>query len=382
MSTAGERQTGETASSWWPWAEQRRLWLRLRNAPDIYALAQRKRTFATPHDVIVENRFFRLLRFRRDTPASYRQPVLFCYALVNRAYILDLQPEKSLVRQYLARGFDVYLIDWVPPAAPDPSLTIERYVCELLQAAIATVLGRHPKVASLHLLGYCMGGTLSAMFTALQPDRVATLTLLAAPIDFSAGDALLARWTDARHFDADAVVAAYGDCPAWFLQTCFLAMNPVQTLFEKNATLYEQMTDLHKVSNHFALEHWVNDNVPVAGETFRGFVKRLYQDNQLIRGAFTLRGRTVDLSRIVCPLLLLTATHDHLVPPGSTTGLGARAGSADVTVKQIDAGHVGLVVGAGAQRDFWPAATQWLAERSDRNSGGVPAASRRDSSGS
>ncbi len=371
MSTTNERQTEPRGFSWWPWAEQRRMWLRLRNAPDIYALAQRQRTFATPHDTIVENRQFRLLRFRRDTPAVYREPVLFCYALVNRAYILDLQPEKSLVRQYLARGFDVYLIDWVPPEAPDPSLTIERYVCEL-QAAVSAVLAARPDAATLHLLGYCMGGTLSAMFTALQPELVATLTLLAAPIDFWAGDALLARWTDARQFDADALVAAYGNCPAWFLQACFVAMNPVQTLFEKNATLYEQMTDLRKVSNHFALEHWVNDNVPVAGETFRGFVKHLYQDNQLVRGCFTVRGRTVDLSRIVCPLLLLTATHDHLVPPGSTAGLAGRAGSADVTVKQIDAGHVGLVVGAGAQRDFWPAATEWLAARSDRNPGRVP----------
>jgi polyhydroxyalkanoate synthase len=364
MATANPERSGDQVVTWWPWEEQKRLWLRLRNAPQIFALARRKQTFATPYDVILQNRAFRLLRFHRQTPARYKQPVLFCYALINRAYILDLQPEKSLVRQYLARGFEVYLIDWVPPAAPDRTLTLERYACELLGAAVSAVLARHRDSSALHLLGYCMGGTLSTLFTALQPEAVATLTLLAAPIDFSAGDPLLVRWADARHFDADGFIDAHGNCPAWFLQTCFLAMNPVQTLFEKNATLYEQMTDLRKVSNHFALEHWVNDNVPIAGETFREFVKRLYQRNELMQGHFRLGARTVDLARVVCPLLLLTASHDHLVPPGSTTNLRALVRSSDVAVKQIDAGHVGLVVGASAQRDFWPAATQWLADRS------------------
>lgn len=364
MATAHQQRSEERTFTWWPWEEQKRLWLRLRNAPQILALAQRKDTFATPHDVILDNGAFRLLRFRRQTPATYKQPVLFCYALINRAYILDLQPEKSLVRQYLARGFDVYLIDWLPPAARDRSLTLERYVCDLVATAVSSVLARHPGVSGLHLLGYCMGGTLSVMFTALQPELVSTLTLLAAPIDFSAGDPLLARWADARHFDADGFIETHGNCPAWFLQTCFLAMNPIQNLFEKNAVLYEQMTDLRRVSNHFALEHWVNDNVPIAGETFREFVKRLYQRNELIRGNFLLGSRTVDLTRLICPLLLLTATHDHLVPPGSTTNLKAHVGSSDVAVKQIDAGHVGLVVGASAQREFWPAATQWLADRS------------------
>lgn len=364
MATANPQRPEPQTLTWWPWEEQKRMWLRLYNAPRIFALAQRKETFATPYDVLLDNGAFRLLRFHRQTPASHKQPVLFCYALINRSYILDLQPDKSLVRQYLARGFEVYLVDWIPPAAPNPSLTLERYAWDLLGQAVSSVLARHRGASGLHLLGYCMGGTLSAMFTALRPELISTLTLLAAPIDFAAGDPLLARWADARHFDADSFIAAHGNCPAWFLQTCFLAMNPVQSLFEKNVALYEQMTDLGRVSNHFRLEHWVNDNVPIAGETFREFVKRLYQGNELVRGDFLLGARTVDLRRIVCPLLLLTASNDHLVPPGSTTRLAALAGSSDVAAKQIDAGHVGLVVSASAQRDFWPAATQWLADRS------------------
>ena len=120
----------------------------------------------------------------------------------------------------------------------------------------------------VHLLGYCMGGTMAALFTALRPELVRSLTLLAAPIDFAGHDALLNLWTDPRNFDVDAVVDAYGNCPAWFLQTCFLFMNPVANLVEKNISFYEQMDDPRSMTNHFALESWVNDGIPVAGETF------------------------------------------------------------------------------------------------------------------
>jgi polyhydroxyalkanoate synthase len=141
-------------------------------------------------------------------------------------------------------------------------------------------------------------------------------------------------------------------------------MNPVQNLLEKSIAFYEQMDDLRAVSNYFALERWINDNIPVAGETFREFVKKLYQRNQLVRGELWLGQRRVDLGRIECPLLLLTAKNDHLVAPSATEGIRPHVGSRDVKSMEIAAGHVGLVVGGKAQRTFWPEATRWVADRS------------------
>ena len=82
----------------------------------------------TPHEVVYEEDSLRLLHYRRETPAKYAEPLLFCYALVNRPYILDLQPDRSVVRQFLARGFDVYLIDWGIPTAADRSMTLHDYI--------------------------------------------------------------------------------------------------------------------------------------------------------------------------------------------------------------------------------------------------------------
>jgi len=93
-------------------------------------------------------------------------------------------------------------------------------------------------------------------------------------------------------------------------------------------------------------------------------VKKLFQRNELVRGQFMLGARAIDLSRIDCPLLLLTARNDHLVPPASTNGIRARVGSDDVTALMADGGHVGLVVGGKAQKTIWREATTWAADRS------------------
>jgi polyhydroxyalkanoate synthase len=350
--------------------EQHRAWRRLLRWPRLITAALDAPTGATPYEVVLQMGTLSLRRYRSARPSPDAPPLLFCYALVNRPYILDLQADKSVVRRYLDAGFDVYLIDWGVPSHADRHLTLEHYVERLLGTVVDFVLGQQ-RAQRLHLLGYCMGGTLAALYTALHPEQIATLTLLAAPIDFGGRESLLNLWTDARCFDVDAFIDAYGNCPAPFLQACFLNTKPVQNLLTKNLALYDQMEDQRFLANYFALERWVNDNIPVAGETFREFVKKLYQENQLVRGEFELAGRRVDLAQITCPLLLLTAQSDHLVPPSSTLGLRAHVGSLDVEEQTIEAGHVGLVVGGKAHATFWPAAVRWLAARA-ATSAGIP----------
>jgi polyhydroxyalkanoate synthase len=354
-------------------AEFQRTWLRMLQIPSVVEQACETRVGTTPKDVVFKDSTLTLSRYRRDGPASFAEPVLFCYALINRPYILDLQPDKSVVRQYLDRGFDVYLIDWGVPSVADRRLTLEDYVCGFLENVVDYILREHRR-RDLHLLGYCMGGTISTLFTAINPERVKTLTLLAAPIDFGGRESLLSVWTDPKCFDVDVFIDAYGNCPAHFLQSCFVLMKPVQNFVEKYLAFYEQMDNPRYISNYFAMEQWVNDNIPVAGETFREFVKSLYQGNELVRGEFRLGGRRVDLGRITCPLLVLSAENDHLVDPTAAEGILPHVGSQDVQAMRIDAGHVGLVVGGKAQKTLWPEATRWLARRSTPTAGVGPVA--------
>ena len=344
--------------------EQQRLWKSMLSVPRVVATALHTRVGTSEHDVVLRERTHALLHYRRATPATHAEPVLLCYALVNRPYILDLQPDKSVVQQYLRRGFEVYMIDWGVPSDADRALTLEDYVCGYLARAVEFVRREHDS-ARVHLVGYCMGGTMAAVHGALQPDTMATLTLLAAPIDFGPNASLLNLWTQHPYFDVDSLIAAYGNCPAWFLQGCFLAMDPVRNFFDKAVAFYDQMTDPRSVESHFALEHWLNDNIPVAGATFREFVHKLYQHNELVRGQLCLGARRVELGQITCPVLLLTAKNDHLVAPESTEGIRPHVGSREVTSMAIRAGHVGLVVGTRAHAGFWLEATGWMAERSN-----------------
>jgi polyhydroxyalkanoate synthase len=344
-------------------AESLRAFQRWANVPKVPRIARNVKVATTPHDVVYEVDSLKLLRYRNEHSIDFAEPLLICYALVNRPYILDLQPDRSVIRQLLKRGFDVYLIDWGIPTAADRTLRLQDYICNFMKN-VADFVCTHSQSQRLNLMGYCMGGTMSAMFTSLYPERVKNLILMAAPIDFSGDECLLNLWTRPEYFDVDGLVDAFGNCPGFFLQSSFQMMKPVQNYFEKYTTFADKLDDDAYLENYFAMERWVNDNIPVAGETFREFVKLLYQQNQLVNGEMTLRDRPVKLQDITCPLLTLVADQDHLVPPNSTLAIKHYVSSQFVRHMSINAGHIGLAVSSKAHSQLWPDAAMWMADHS------------------
>jgi polyhydroxyalkanoate synthase len=340
-----------------------KAWERLINAPKIPEIARETEVSTTPRDVVYEEGSLQLLRFRNEHSIDLAEPILICFALVNRPYILDLQADRSVVRQLMKRGFDVYLIDWGIPTAADRTLQLHDYICGYMKNIVDFVCEQSHS-DKLNLLGYCMGGTMSAIYTSLYQQQIRNLILLAAPIDFSGDESLLNLWTRKEYFDVDAMIDAYGNCPGAFLQASFQMMKPVQNFYEKYYGFFEKMHDDYFLENFFAMERWGNDNIPVAGETFREFVKSLYQENQLVKGELRLKGVPVDLKKITCPLLMLTADHDHLVPASSTLALQQHVRSRHVKKMSINAGHIGLVVSKKAHTGLWPDAAMWIADHS------------------
>ena len=162
--------------------------------PKVPQIARDVQVATTPHDVVYEEDSLKLLRYRNEHSIDFTEPVLVCFALVNRPYILDLQPDRSVIRQLLKRGFDVYLIDWGIPTAADRTLRLQDYVCGFMKN-VADFVCNHSDSPKLNLLGYCMGGTMSTMYTALYPEQIKNLILMAAPIDFSGDEGLLNLWT-------------------------------------------------------------------------------------------------------------------------------------------------------------------------------------------
>lgn len=343
-----------------PVAERDRETFLNQSAPP--AAAPRSTIGGTPHKVVYQEGTMQLLRY--DNPSiRFAEPILICYALVNRPYILDLQDDRSVIRRLLEGGFDVYLIDWGVPTEADHELRLEDYVCRLMRNVVDFVC-RETGSPNVNLLGYCMGGTLSTMFAALFPERVRNLILMATPIDFSGDEGLLNLWAREEFFDVDKLVDTCGNCPGEFLQYCFQLIRPVQNFAEKYLSLCENLEDEAFLHNFVAMERWVKDSIPVAGETFREFVKLLYQQNRLVKGELSLGDVPVELETITCPVLLLVAEKDHLVPPGSTLALEKHVKSEEVKTMSINSGHIGLAVSSKAQRHFWPEVANWIAEHS------------------
>lgn len=321
------------------------------------------RSAATSHELVYENNVFRLLHYEAKSPRRYAEPVLVCFALVNRPYVLDLPNGRSVIERLLERGLDVWLIDWVAPTDADHSRRLADYVCDAMREAVDLTLQR-TATPQLNLLGYCMGGTMATLYTALYQEQVRNLILMAPPIDFQSDDGLLNRWAQEEYFDVDSFVDVYGNCPGWFLQSCFQLMKPVQNYIEKYLNLQNRMESDASLENFLAMERWANDSIPIAGETFRDFVKLLYQQNQLVEGKLELRGTPVRLDSIHCPVLLLTADRDHLVSPRSSKALQQHVSSEKFESLSIDAGHIGLAVSTRSHQDLWPQASKWIAAHS------------------
>lgn len=121
----------------------------------------------------------RLLHYPRDAAATARTAILLVCSLINRPYVLDLLPERSVVRRLRDSGHDVWLLDWGTPSADDAGRGLGSYALDLLPRAVAEVL-RHAKAEQLHLLGYCTGGTLVlAAVAAVAAGRVSAASLVA-----------------------------------------------------------------------------------------------------------------------------------------------------------------------------------------------------------
>jgi len=336
---------------------------RMSRIPFLWQHAQRVKKGATPSEVVYEEDRVSLLHYCMDEEPRHETPLVVVFALVNRPYVLDLLPGKSVVSHFVNNGFDTFLVDWGVPTHADRHSTLDTYINGYLDNVVDFVRERTGS-ERVSLLGYCMGGTMSAMYAALHPDKVQNLMLMAAGIDFSTREGLLNRWTDTDAFDVDAFVDAYGNCPAEFLQSSFLMLKPVGNFVEKPIALFERLENEKFVDEFFTMETWLNDNIPVPGEVFREFVKYLYQRNLLVKNEMPVGRHTVNLKNITCPILNLMATKDDLVPCAQSEAFNDLVGSADRRTIKLPAGHIGLAVGSRAQKELWPEVCDWLAERS------------------
>ncbi len=315
----------------------------------------------TPHDVVHAENKWRLLRYRaRPEGLAFKTPVVLVPSLINRHYVLDLLPGKSFVQWMVARGHDVYIVDWGTPGDEDRLVTFDD-ICDRAIGRAVRVAARTSGVERVHLLGYCLGGTLTAIHAAARPERIASLTTLAAPIRFRDGG-LLSKWTTTPEFDVHALVDGLGNVPWQLMQSAFHLLRPTLGL-AKAVGVIDRAWDDEFLDGFFALETWGNDNVSFPGEFYRRYIAELYRGDRLVAGTFALSGTPVHLESITCPTYVVTFENDDIVPWQSAKELYDRAGAPDKEWLHLKGGHVGAVVSRSAMKGLWPKLSDFWAAR-------------------
>jgi polyhydroxyalkanoate synthase len=278
-------------------------------------------------------------------------------------YILDLQPENSLIKYLVDHGHTVFTISWLNPTADDRDLGLEDYRLLGVQAALdavnAIVPGRR-----VHGVGYCLGGTLLTIAAAAlardeREDRLASITLFAAQTDFTeAGELTLFIDEDQVSFLEDAMWER-GYLSGEQMAGAFQMLRSNDLVWSRNVRQYllgerEPMSDLMA---------WNADTTRLPYRMHSEYLRRLFVHNDLFEGRFTAGGRTVALSDIRIPIFSVGTLRDHVAPWHSVYKLHLVV-DADVTFLLTSGGHnAGIVSPPGHGRRSYQVATHHEGER-------------------
>ena len=304
-------------------------------------------------------------RALRDPPAIWEEgesrvldyggagpAVLFVPSLINRAYILDLMEDASMLRFLAGQGLHPYLLDWGWPGEVERRFSLTDYIAGRLERALAATPG--PVI----LVGYCMGGllALAAALRAKGTGRVRALALFATPWDFHAEDPQAARRVAEALVFMEGAMQFSGTLPIDALNAMFAMMDP-HGVGNKYRDFAGQDKASPRARRFVAMEDWLADGVPLAAPVAREALSGWYGTNTPARGQWRVAGLAVDPAQLSLPAFCAIPAKDRLVPAASAWALAKRLG--DVTVIEPRAGHIGMVAGTHAETSLWRPFAEW-----------------------
>ncbi len=308
----------------------------------------------TPNQVIYKGLKNELRKFNYDQRGN---PILLIPPEAgHNSQIVDYGPGQSLVQCALKHfDGDIYVMDKLPAGRGEDGYSLD----DCIQSVDACIQHIGEPV---HLVGLCQGGWQGAIYTALFPQRVKTLTLAAAPIDFHAGDAQIAEWARAlpQAFFQSMVAMGGGHMPGAFIVAGFMMMNPVDRFMGDDLSLLHNINDPVFLKRYRRFNRWYQFTQPLPGRMYLQVVKELFKENKLVKGRLEILGQRVDLSRIDQPLCLIAGSKDDITPVAQLFAIGEYASSVSIEKKIAAAGHIGVFMGAKVIREIWSVIFQRL----------------------
>lgn len=272
-----------------------------------------------------------------------RGPVLLVYSLINRPYIFDLRPGRSLIAFLCQQGYDVYLVDWGDPTPEMSHTSLDELITGVLYRCVRKVQ-RLSRQRQIPLLGYCMGATFAAMYAAYRPQDISRMALLT-PILGNDAEGQLQRIASRQDFGGglfdNQIVSGRQ------LKFFFNALKPAGVL--KKERDFWQNYDSETFLDHFLpVEKWSNDTPDLPGKAFGEFTELVIRRDALKQGQVELDHHRLDFDAIRFPVLAVVARHDWIIPASSLQTCGEVLRHAEYTPYELKGGHIGLVVGRSA----------------------------------
>jgi poly(3-hydroxybutyrate) depolymerase len=362
------RVTTEGTLEYWTDALRRRAtaWDVAEDALRWFQLASRhdRPRWHSPHEVVLECPVARLRDFSQGAPAGVVPTLVLPPQAGHDSCIVDFSPQQSQMRVIRAAGLErAYSLDWIGATAETRDAGIEDYLA-FVERSIEHIGG------PVNLIGDCQGGWLAAIYAALHPDHVHTLTLAGAPVDFHAGDPAIADWVQALGgadlaFYRGVIEQGGGVLKGEHMLGGFILIKPENEV-AKQVQVLTHLRDAKHLERHRHFETWFKHVQDIPGAFYLWIVEHLFEGNRLVAGSLEIGGERVQLGRITCPLFLLGGERDHITPPAQVFAAADHVGTPreHITVRTSSGGHLGLFMGSEALREHWPPILAAVRERS------------------
>lgn len=312
-----------------------------------------------------------------EVPVSqkkHRVPLVLVNALGIQPWVFDIMPARSMVRYLMARGYDVYVVDWGCPSHSDRELHLDTYVNRFLPEAMAAVR-EHAGSEEVSLAGYCMGGLLCLMYLGAHPDHpVRNLVTIASPVNFHKNgpfgiiSSLLSipamrvhEWFQVRLEPLDSKMF---HMPGSLLSLGFKMTNPPGVV-SSYLDLVRNAADREYVTEYMTMGQWFNDMVDYPGATVREVIEKMIIANRLAGGQIQIGDRDADFSRVHCNLLAFAGATDRIVSIPAAREIVRITSARNPTFEVVPGGHAGVFAGSKAPANTWKQMADWLGELSD-----------------
>jgi polyhydroxyalkanoate synthase len=309
----------------------------------------------TPRTVIWSRGRASLMHYTAGAGAG-RPGILLVPSLINRSYIWDLRHGDSFVEHLLDAGYDVFCLDWGQPDARDARNTMSTYVDDYMVAAVAAATRRCASVPIV--IGHCFGGLMALLWAASTEQQPPALITLAAPTNWDEVGPL--SWlTRQGRIEPEDVLDETGNVPPAAMLAAFQMIRPLGDLVSY-VTLLDRLDDREATQAIWALMAWARGHIPFPGATFVEMIRKLSRENSLTTGKVAFGGHIRELSSITAPFLNIYGSRDHVAPPESVKPLTELVGSNTAEQRELNAGHIGLLVGSTMRRKTIPTVVDWL----------------------